>query len=157
LLQGRFFLNRGTPEDYSRAVEYFRGAIRADPTFALARAELARAYVNLAQFALTPRSFAEAFQLARTAAEQTLAVEPRMAFNIAQLYACRGETEQAFAWLHRACEQKDSGLIHAKVDPYLVQLHEDPRWGILLHRLGLSGEAAERIGATYLSMAKQAP
>lgn len=325
LLQGRFFLNRGTPEDYGRAVDYFRAAIRVDPAFALARAELARAYVNLAQFALTPRSFSEAFQLARTAAEQTLAVEPRiagaqvvlaqvrlvhdwdvpgaheavrralelapndpaalstaammtlflglpapavrlcrraveleplnpqarvflsvahfysgqlpeaeheirralelnpvvtlgpsmlgyirlqqgryeeaieaagreqlqflgmvpvalarlrqgrpaeaekilaylidkyserMAFNIAQIYACRGEVEPAFAWLHRACEQKDSGLIHARIDPFLVQLHEDPRWEILLHRLGLVGEAAERVGASYLSMARQGP
>jgi len=40
------------------------------------------------------------------------------AYQIAQVYAFRNQSDEAFAWLDRAYAQRDSGLIGTKVDPY---------------------------------------
>jgi tetratricopeptide (TPR) repeat protein len=60
------------------------------------------------------------------------------AFQIAEVHAVRGEIDDAFEWLNKAHEQRDSGLSHAKVDPNLQSLHSDPRWPELLHIIGFS-------------------
>jgi TolB-like protein/predicted Zn-dependent protease len=59
------------------------------------------------------------------------------AFQIAEVYAVRGETDKAFDWLDAAYKKRDSGITHAKVDPNLASLHSDPRWGTYLKKLGL--------------------
>jgi len=62
----------------------------------------------------------------------------RMAFNVAQIHAYRGEIDPAFAWLDRAFAHRDSALVHAKLDPFLRNLHGDRRWQQFLQRLGLA-------------------
>jgi TolB-like protein/DNA-binding winged helix-turn-helix (wHTH) protein len=47
LLQGRFYWRKGGLENQKKAVEYFEQAIRIDPTYALAYAELAASYLVL--------------------------------------------------------------------------------------------------------------
>ena len=59
------------------------------------------------------------------------------AFQIAEVYAYRGEADQAFEWLERAYAQRDPGLANCLADPYLKALHGDPRWPRLLERIGL--------------------
>jgi TolB-like protein/Tfp pilus assembly protein PilF len=59
------------------------------------------------------------------------------AYQIAEVYAWRGEKDAAFAWLQRASEQNDGGLITFKVDPLLRKLRGDPRYAALLKRLHL--------------------
>lgn len=63
---------------------------------------------------------------------------PGWPFNIAVVFADRGEPERAFEWLSRAVEAGDTGLIFARVEPLLEPLHGDPRWQALLTELGLS-------------------
>jgi TolB-like protein len=58
------------------------------------------------------------------------------AFQIAEVYAVRGEADEAFKWLETAYQKRDSGVTHTKVDPELASLHDDPRWGPFLKRLG---------------------
>ena len=58
------------------------------------------------------------------------------AFQIASVHAFRGETDAAFAWLQRACAQRDSGLSFMKLEPHLRSLHSDPRWGAFLKKMG---------------------
>jgi TolB-like protein/Flp pilus assembly protein TadD len=58
------------------------------------------------------------------------------AFQIAEVYAVRGEADEAFKWLETAYQKRDSGVTHAKVDPELASLHNDPRWGPFLKKLG---------------------
>jgi predicted Zn-dependent protease len=41
------------------------------------------------------------------------------AFQIAEVYAFRGESDKAWEWLNRACRQRDSGLMFLKIDPLL--------------------------------------
>src|SRR5262249_46226736 len=59
------------------------------------------------------------------------------AYQIAQIYAWRGDKDRAFEWLERAAEQRDGGLNNAKVDQLLVKLRGDPRHAALLKKLGL--------------------
>jgi eukaryotic-like serine/threonine-protein kinase len=56
---------------------------------------------------------------------------------IAEVYAYRGEVDQAFTWLDRAHQRHDSDLAYLKPAPFLRPLHADPRWGELLRRVGL--------------------
>ena len=59
------------------------------------------------------------------------------ACQIAQVYAFRNQSEEAFGWLDRAYAQRDGGLIGTKVDPLLKSLHKDPRFAALLKKLNL--------------------
>ena len=62
------------------------------------------------------------------------------AYQIAEAYAWRGESDKAFAWLDRAYAQKDGGLTFIKMDPLLASIAHDPRFGALLAKLGLSAQ-----------------
>jgi TolB-like protein/DNA-binding winged helix-turn-helix (wHTH) protein/Tfp pilus assembly protein PilF len=59
------------------------------------------------------------------------------AFQIAQAYAFRGETDKSFEWLERAYKQRDAGLTVLKTDPLLKQLHQDRRYAELLKKMRL--------------------
>ena len=62
------------------------------------------------------------------------AIDP---YLIAEIYAFRDQSDEAFAWLDRAYAQRDDGLIHTKVDPLLKSLHSDPRFAAFLKKLNL--------------------
>jgi TolB-like protein/DNA-binding winged helix-turn-helix (wHTH) protein/Tfp pilus assembly protein PilF len=59
------------------------------------------------------------------------------AFQIAEVYAFRGESDKAFAWLERAYRQRDGGLMFLKIDPLLKGLRQDPRYADLLTKMHL--------------------
>jgi tetratricopeptide (TPR) repeat protein len=59
------------------------------------------------------------------------------AFQIAQIYAFRGETDKAFEWLERAYKQRDGGLSDMKGDHLLQNLQHDPRWPAFLKKMKL--------------------
>ena len=65
-----------------------------------------------------------------------------MAYQVADIYAWRGEKDRAFEWLERAYLQRDSGLNGVAWDPLLASLKGDPRFGALLTKLQLSDGAA---------------
>src|SRR5215471_328393 len=58
-------------------------------------------------------------------------------FQIAQIYAFRNESDEAFEWLDRAYAHRDPGLIQTKEDPLLRSLHKDPRYAALLKKLNM--------------------
>jgi TolB-like protein len=60
-----------------------------------------------------------------------------MAFQIAEIYAYRGETDRAFEWLERAYKQRDGGLSELKGDPLLRSLERDPRHQAFLKKMKL--------------------
>lgn len=57
--------------------------------------------------------------------------------NIAEIYAFRGEIDNAFKWLNISFEQSDNNLIEAVNEPTFNNLHNDPRWQILLTKMKL--------------------
>jgi len=61
------------------------------------------------------------------------------AYQIAEVYAARGEADRAFEWLERAYAQRDGGLTSTKSSPRLRSLHHDPRWVPFLRKMGLDG------------------
>jgi TolB-like protein/Tfp pilus assembly protein PilF len=61
-----------------------------------------------------------------------------LAYQIAEVYAWRGERDQAFAWLERAYRQHDGGIGYVLHDSLLASLHVDPRYTALLKKLNLA-------------------
>jgi tetratricopeptide (TPR) repeat protein len=59
------------------------------------------------------------------------------AFQIAEVYAFRGESDRAFEWLERAYVQRDGGLAEMKGDPLLKSLEHDPRYAAFLKKMHL--------------------
>ena len=80
-----------------------------------------------------PESDAALAQLIKDAAETA-------ADQIADVYAYRGDEDKAFEWLERARRQRDAGLPTLRVDPYLQNLHDDPRWNAFLRTMGLTDD-----------------
>ncbi len=62
------------------------------------------------------------------------------AYQIAEVHAFRGEVDQAFEWLDRAFRQKDPGLGWMKWDNLLDKLRSDPRWTVIIHKVGLADD-----------------
>jgi TolB-like protein/Flp pilus assembly protein TadD len=59
------------------------------------------------------------------------------AYQIAQVYAIRGEADKAFEWLQISFDDHDGGMLSLSVDPLLRGLHDDARYKNLLTKLGL--------------------
>jgi len=59
------------------------------------------------------------------------------AYDIAEVYAFRNQSDQAFEWLDRAYAQRDSSLFATKVDPLFKSLHNDPRYAAFLKKMRL--------------------
>jgi TPR repeat protein len=57
------------------------------------------------------------------------------AYQVALIYAHRGNTDQAFHWLERALKQRDAGMHWMKFDPLLKGLSADPRFKALLAQM----------------------
>ena len=59
------------------------------------------------------------------------------AYQIAEVYAYRGESDKSFEWLERAYEQRDPGLPKFNSDPLFKNLRHDPRYSNLLKKMRL--------------------
>jgi hypothetical protein len=57
--------------------------------------------------------------------------------GIAAAHAYRGETDQAFACLDRAYQERDTRIVNIKTDPYPKSLVADPRYKALLRKMNL--------------------
>jgi TolB-like protein/Tfp pilus assembly protein PilF len=60
-----------------------------------------------------------------------------LAYQIAEVYAWRGETDKAFEWLQISFDNHDTGTLSLPIDPLMRGLHDDPRYKNLLAKLGL--------------------
>jgi TolB-like protein/predicted Zn-dependent protease len=59
------------------------------------------------------------------------------AYQIAQVYAHRGESDKSFEWLERAYKQRDGGLTDIKTDPLFKSLRRDARYAEFLKKMRL--------------------
>jgi len=71
------------------------------------------------------------------------------AYNIAQVYAMRGDADHAFTWLDTAVKTHDGGLGAVMIDPLLERLHGDRRWMPFLER---TGRTPQQLGAVKFSV-----
>jgi TolB-like protein len=62
------------------------------------------------------------------------------AYGIAEVYAYRGEVDDAIRWLNRAHRQHEARTPEIKADPLLHNLHGDRRFQLLLAQMKLNGQ-----------------
>jgi serine/threonine-protein kinase len=81
LLQGNFYFNRRTADDFRKAIGYYEEAIRLDPRYALAYAKLSIAARNLCvtYVSIATKEGEEAIAKARASAQSALALDPNLA------------------------------------------------------------------------------
>jgi TolB-like protein/DNA-binding winged helix-turn-helix (wHTH) protein/lipopolysaccharide biosynthesis regulator YciM len=124
----QIYIMQGRPQD-------------ALPEIELIRYDLWRAVQHaVAYYALGRQKEADAALselIARYHARSAHAHSAYSAYGIAQVYAFRKQSDEAFQWLDRAYAEHDDGLIMTKVDPLLKNLHNDPRYTALLKKLNL--------------------
>ena len=75
-LEGRYFFNRRTKDDYEKAIVSFKNALAADPGFAPAWAGLAWVYAHQAGLGLIPAESGS--KQARDAAQRALGLDPTL-------------------------------------------------------------------------------
>ena len=66
-------------------------------------------------------------------------------YNIAYVYAFRGEADKAFAWLDKAVEYGDPGLGEIVTENLFDKIHADPRWLPFLRKIGKAPEQLAKI------------
>ncbi len=66
-------------------------------------------------------------------------------YNIAYVYAFRGEADKAFEWLDKAVEYSDGGLGGIVTESLFDNIHADPRWLPFLRRIGKAPEQLAKI------------
>jgi TolB-like protein/Tfp pilus assembly protein PilF len=66
-------------------------------------------------------------------------------FNIASVYAFRGEADKAFEWLDKAIASGDSGLAELVPENMFDKIRGDPRWLAFLRKLGKAPEQLAKI------------
>src|SRR5262245_25225600 len=60
-----------------------------------------------------------------------------MAYQVAEVYAWRGETDKAFEWLQISIDHHDTGTLSILIDPLMRTLQRDPRYNSLVAKVGL--------------------
>ncbi len=98
-----------------------------EPNEAYRRFELA-----LAHYARGDRPAADAALSEMIARDRNL-----LAYQIAEVYAWRGETDKAFEWLQISFDNRDTGTLSLLIDPLMRSLRGDPRYKSMLEKIGL--------------------
>jgi Flp pilus assembly protein TadD len=118
---GIFLLVRGRPEEALLEAEWV--------TIPYARLTLsAAAYHALGRKAKSDKALGELVENLPGSA----------AYQIAIIYAFRGEADRAFQWLERAREQGDAGLMYLRGDPLLEKIRGDARYTTFLRKMHLA-------------------
>jgi len=116
--------------------------LRGDGETALREAQLEpnegyhRFELALAYYARGDRAAADAALADMVANDRNL-----LAYQIAEVYAWRGETDKAFEWLQISYDNHDTGLLGLLIDLLVRGLRSDPRYKNLLAKLGLPGSS----------------
>jgi tetratricopeptide (TPR) repeat protein len=69
--------------------------------------------------------------------EKEIPTRKDLVFAVALIYTGLGETNMAFEWLDKAYNNRSGALGTIKVDPKLDSLRSDPRFSLILKRIGL--------------------
>jgi serine/threonine-protein kinase len=111
---------------------------RGDGEAALREAEL-EPNEHYRHFELALAHYARGDRPAADAALAELITKDRnvMAYQIAEVYAWRGETDKAFEWLQVSLDNHDTGLLSLMIDPLVQGLRHDARYNDILTKIGL--------------------
>ncbi len=148
---------------YDKAIEQLRKAIEMDQSFYFAHAQLGMAYQMKHDFQDAIAEYQKARELnddpfvlallgnvyaASGRRDEALRILDQLkqlskqrfvyAYGIALVYAGLGDKDQAFQWLEKSLQDHEARINRLKVDPFFDSLRSDPRYGDLIHRIGLS-------------------
>jgi eukaryotic-like serine/threonine-protein kinase len=149
--------------EYDHAIAEAQRALDLDPNFPLAHAELGMARVQSGMVDDAIAALLQAITLGQkhpsikgmlgyayaaagrrseavAVVNELMAIAPGrfgFALPIARILADVGETDQAFEWLHKACDERTPFVIWLKVDPTFDKLRSDPRFTQVLNQMGL--------------------
>ena len=154
-----FYYNR----QYDEAVEMATKTLELDPTYAAAHRLLSLAYQGKQMFAeaivenqkwgaLTGNKTETAITLAQLyavsgqreeakrlveAVQREKLVMDQLDRGLALVYAALGENDMAFKHLENSYERREEAVLTLKVDPKLDSLRSDPRFMVLLKKIGI--------------------
>jgi TolB-like protein/Tfp pilus assembly protein PilF len=145
-----------------RAIPEYLATLRIDPSYSAAYNQIAWAYLLTGRHADADKAYRKYVELSGTSdalavgaliAAQTGRTEDaaRMvdtmiaranrgdfpSYDVASALAMMGRTEEAFQWLERAIDRRESAVVDLQRDPFLRALREDPRFPALVRRVGL--------------------
>jgi serine/threonine-protein kinase len=149
--------------DYDRAIDDFQGSLKLDPLFVAAYVPMGGAYLQKKMYAeaidafqhasmfsqghpITVAALGYAYALTGRTEDAVsmldLLVERRAGeyvppYWIAVLEAGLGKRDAAFDWLQKAFDEKDPSLVYLRFDPSLDGLRSDPRFSLLVQKVGL--------------------
>ena len=86
----------------------------------------------LAHYARKDRPAADAALAELIAKDRTF-----LAYQIAEVYAWRGETDKAFEWLQVSLDNHDTGMLSLLINPLMRGLRQDARYKALVAKIGL--------------------
>jgi tetratricopeptide (TPR) repeat protein len=150
--------------EYERSLVYYRKAVELDPRFDGAHTDLARSLEALGRFDEARGEYEEGRRMsggvagpsfglghleassgneaaARRILEELVEARSRRvvsAWGIAALHATLGDVDEAFQWLDIAIEERATGLMFLRVHPRMDGIRQDPRYQLLLRRVGLA-------------------
>ena len=119
ILLGEIYVIQGRPQNALTEIE----SAHYEPLRAFVRA--------IAYYALRREKESD------TSLSELIANNPANAFQIAEVYAFRNQSDKAFEWLDLAYVQRSGSLVGMKVDPLMKSLHKDPRFVAFLKKLNL--------------------
>ena len=149
---------------YDEAIAAYQKTLEMDPNFGFAHWALGRVYIEKQMYPQAiaallksiplsgdspdePATLACAYALSGKRAEARKIIsdlESRRRSKyvaptvIAFIYSALGENDQAFAWMSKALEERDTVLALLKVDPAFDTLRTDPRFTVLMKGVGLA-------------------
>ena len=111
-------------------------AFKRAPSLDLSQWENGNLTTNLAEKKDTNGAF---FLVEANAALDELIATDRdvMAYQIAEVYSSRGETDKAFEWLQVSLDNHDTGTLSLLINPFTRGLRHDARYNSLLATIGL--------------------
>ncbi|MBZ5587276.1 MAG: tetratricopeptide repeat protein [Acidobacteriia bacterium] len=149
--------------DYEPAVQYYRQTLAMEPSFGQAWLGLGLAYAQQGEhekaieavrhlYSLAPitpvmaalgyvNGMAGKKDEARNMLDELLALAKRRyvsSYYVAGVFIGLGDRDRAFEWLGRAGDERASLLGSLRVDPAFDPLQSDPRFAVLLARVGLA-------------------
>jgi len=160
-LKPLYYLNLGSVQTYAgqlkEGVMSYKKALDVDPRFQRAHMYQGRNYLLLGKTDLALKEMQQennelfkTFGLAlayhaldrKKEADETLKeflekYQNNWPYLIAELHAFRNEKDEAFVWLEKAYNKKDSWLYWLKGDPLLKNLKSDNRYKIFLKKMNL--------------------
>ena len=115
-LKGRYYWNKRTPDDFERAIGYFKQAIDKDPTYALAYSGLADSYALLTAY--TSEAPREVMPKAKAAALKALELDP----NLGEAHASLAQIVEYYEFDFVTAEKEYKRAI--ELSPYYATGHQ---------------------------------